>query len=99
ELHHAWQIDLRTNLAEVRGGDVRTNASEANRIEKIENVRAKRQTHVLSDLKIPRDAQVLIGEVRVAQSVRARRRCVAVGERSRRDKRILINVGIGAHVA
>src|SRR5215471_16503204 len=47
-------------------------------------------------MKIPGHGQVLINEVRVAQSIGARRGSVAVCERSWTDKGIYINKGGGA---
>src|SRR5438105_4060988 len=82
DLPHSRRVRLRAHRAEVRARDVRLDAPEHNGIEQIEHFDAEPELHPRR-AEIAPDAEVLIGETRIAQIERERARCVAIGERRR----------------
>jgi hypothetical protein len=66
ELHHARQIDLRTDAPKIGGVDVCADTTKSNRVQQVESVSPKRQPQVLAELEIPGQTEILIGEVWIA---------------------------------
>src|SRR5438045_3157394 len=78
QLKHARQICLRGNLAKARAGNVRIDATKPYSVEYVEGIDAKCELQLFIHPKIARQAQILIHEVRISQTIGAGCRSIAV---------------------